>query len=61
MAGLQSIMKNLDSPVKELKALAAETVATVATFRRARKTVRQHGGIIKLVGKSTEKCRRRCT
>lgn len=39
----------LDSPDKELKSLAAETIANVAKFRRARRTVRQHGGIKKLV------------
>ena len=50
MGGLQSIVKILDSPDKDLKALAAETIANVARFRRARRTVRQHGGIKKLVG-----------
>lgn len=50
MGGLQSIVAILDSPVKELQALAAETVANVARFRRARRIVRQHGGIRKLVG-----------
>ncbi|KAL7373163.1 hypothetical protein ABVT39_000343 [Epinephelus coioides] len=49
MGGLQSIVKILDSPVKDLKALAAETIANVARFRRARRTVRQYGGIKKLV------------
>ena len=34
---------------KDLKCLAAETIANVAKFRRARRTVRQHGGIRKLV------------
>lgn len=59
MGGLQSIVAILDSPVKELKALAAETVANVAKFRRARRIVRQYGGIRKLVGatrKSTSIC-----
>lgn len=46
--GLQSIVKLLDS-VKELKALAAETIANVAKFRQARRIIRQHGGIVKLV------------
>ena len=55
MGGLQSIVRNLDSPVKDLKALAAETVANVARFRRARRTVRQYGGIKKLVSVNTEK------
>ncbi|KAG9282087.1 armadillo repeat-containing protein 4 isoform X1 [Astyanax mexicanus] len=39
----------LDSPDKELKCLAAETIANVAKFRRARRTVRQYGGIKRLV------------
>ena len=34
---------------EELKCLAAETIAHVAKFRRARRTVRQYGGIRKLV------------
>lgn len=51
MGGLQSIVKMLDSPVKDLKALAAETIANVAKFRRARRTVRQYGGIKKLVSR----------
>ena len=49
------MVKLLSSPGKgycnyeELKSLAAETIAHVAKFRRARRTVRQHGGIKKLV------------
>jgi hypothetical protein len=39
----------LDSPHKSLKCLAAETIANVAKFKRARRVVRQHGGITKLV------------
>lgn len=53
MGGLQSIVKILDSPVKDLKALAAETIANVARFCRARRNVRQYGGIKKLVSIST--------
>ncbi|MED6237192.1 hypothetical protein ATANTOWER_020529 [Ataeniobius toweri] len=49
MRGLQRMVNNLDSPVKELQALAAETIANVTKFHRARRTVRQHGGIRKLV------------
>lgn len=49
MGGLYSIVKILDSPVKDLKALAAETIANVAKFRRARRAVRHYGGIKKLV------------
>lgn len=36
---------------EELKCLAAETIAHVAKFRRARRTVRQYGGIRKLASK----------
>lgn len=43
------MVKILDSPDKDLKYLAAETIANVAKFRRARRTVRQHGGIKRLV------------
>ncbi|KFO84694.1 Armadillo repeat-containing protein 4, partial [Buceros rhinoceros silvestris] len=50
LEGLQIMVKILDSPDKDLKCLAAETIANVARFKRARRTVRQHGGIKKLVG-----------
>lgn len=43
------MVRILDSPDKDLKCLAAETIANVAKFRRARRTVRQHGGIKRLV------------
>ena len=49
LGGLQTMVKILRDPDKELKCLAAETIANVAKFRRARRTVRQHGGIKKLV------------
>ncbi|XP_014884566.1 armadillo repeat-containing protein 4 isoform X2 [Poecilia latipinna] len=49
MRGLQRMVNNLDIPVKELQALASETIAHVAKFRRARRIVRVHGGISKLV------------
>uniref|UniRef100_A0A3Q2CZ47 Outer dynein arm docking complex subunit 2 n=2 Tax=Cyprinodon variegatus TaxID=28743 RepID=A0A3Q2CZ47_CYPVA len=49
MRGLQRMVNNLDLPVKELQALAAETIKNVATSRRARRIVREHGGIGKLV------------
>ena len=52
LGGLQTMVKILRDPNKELKALAAETIANVAKFRRARRTVRQHGGIKKLVSQS---------
>ena len=43
------MVKILCEPDLELKCLAAETIANVARFRRARRTVRQHNGIKKLV------------
>lgn len=59
LGGLQSMVKILDSPVKDIKALAAETIANVAKFRRARRTIRQYGGIKRLVSHhSTRKLRR---
>jgi len=45
------MVKILDSPDKDLKCLAAETIANVARFKGARRTVRQHGGIKKLVSR----------
>lgn len=59
LCGLQSMVKSLDSLVKDLKALAAETIANVAKFRRARRTIRQYGGIMRLVSQSTVKLRRK--
>ena len=49
LGGLQTMVKILRDPDKDLKCLAAETIANVAKFRRARRTVRQHVGIKKLV------------
>lgn len=43
----------LDSTFKDLKALAAETIANVAKFRKARRAVRKYGGIKRLVSIST--------
>ncbi|NWW02482.1 ARMC4 protein, partial [Oreocharis arfaki] len=51
LGGLEIMVKILDSPDTDLKCLAAETIANVARFKRARKTVRQHGGIKKLVSR----------
>ncbi|NXE80267.1 ARMC4 protein, partial [Cochlearius cochlearius] len=51
LGGLQIMVKILDSPDKDLKCLAAETIANVARFKQARRTVRQHGGIKKLVSR----------
>lgn len=45
------MVKILDTPDRELKCLAAETIANVARFKRAQKTVRQHGGIKRLVSR----------
>lgn len=39
----------LRSPNRDLKCLSAEAIANVAKFARARRTVRQQGGIKKLV------------
>ncbi|KAJ0005398.1 hypothetical protein NQD34_015292, partial [Periophthalmus magnuspinnatus] len=49
MRGVQSLVPLLDIQVPELQALAAETLANVAKFRKARRTVRHCGGIGKLV------------
>ena len=48
-SGLQTMVKLLQGYNDELKCLAAETIANVAKLRRARRTVRQFGGIRKLV------------
>ncbi|NXX80639.1 ARMC4 protein, partial [Urocolius indicus] len=50
LEGLQIMVKILDYADKDLKCLAAETIANIAKFKRARRTVRQHGGIKRLVG-----------
>jgi hypothetical protein len=50
LGGLQTLVKILTEPDKDLKCLAAETIANVAKFKRARKVVRQNNGINKLVG-----------
>lgn len=47
--GLPMLVQILQSPNRELKCLAAETIANVAKFKRARRIVRHHGGIRKLV------------
>uniref|UniRef100_A0A3P9H9A3 Armadillo repeat containing 4 n=1 Tax=Oryzias latipes TaxID=8090 RepID=A0A3P9H9A3_ORYLA len=49
MLGVRSLVNNLDSEVTKVKAFAAETIANVANFPRARRTVRQSGGIEKLI------------
>lgn len=52
--GLETMVKILQSTDKQLKCLAAETIAHVAKFRRARRTVRKYGGITKLVRVSVD-------
>ena len=47
--GLPMLVQILSCPNRELKCLAAETIANVAKFRRARRIVRQNGGIKRLV------------
>lgn len=47
--GLPILVEILKSPNRGLKCLAAETIANVAKFHRARRIVRQNGGIRKLV------------
>jgi len=53
-SGLQTMVKLLQGYNDELKCLAAETIANVAKLRRARRTVRQFGGIRKLVSEKGE-------
>ena len=43
------LVRVLQSPNRELKCLAAETIANVAKFKRAQRIIRHHGGIRKLV------------
>lgn len=47
--GIPPMVDLLRSPNRDLKCLSAEAIANVAKFPRARRTVRQHGGIKKLV------------
>ena len=50
LGGLQTMVAILDNPNNnQLRCLAAETIANVARFKRSRRTVRQYGGIEKLV------------
>jgi armadillo repeat-containing protein 4 len=49
LGGLQTMVRILGEPDKELRCLAAETIANVAKFKRARKVVRQNNGIKRLV------------
>lgn len=47
--GLPILVEILQSPNRGLKCLAGETISNVAKFHRARRIVRQNGGIKKLV------------
>jgi hypothetical protein len=49
LGGLQTMVNILEEQDKDLKCLAAETIANVAKFKRARKVVRQNNGIKRLV------------
>ncbi len=49
LGGLQTMVSILTEQDKDLRCLAAETIAHVAKFKRARKVVRQHNGIKRLV------------
>ena len=52
LGGLQTMVSILGASSvtnQQLRCLSAETIANVARFRRARRTVRQYGGIEKLV------------
>ena len=49
LQGLPILVEILKSPNRGLKCLAGETIANVAKFHRARRIVRQNGGIKKLV------------
>ena len=55
-AGLPMLVQILTSPNRELKCLAAETIANVAKFKRARRIVRHNGGIRKLVSMHSVYC-----
>ena len=49
LGGLQAIVNLSKSPNKDLKCLAAETIANLANSGKARTAVRQYGGIKRLV------------
>ena len=48
-SGLPMLVQILQYPNRELKCLAAETIANVAKFKRSRRIVRQNDGIKRLV------------
>lgn len=49
MGGIELLIKILSEPDKELQLMAAETMANLARFRKARTIVRRNGGIPKLI------------
>ncbi|XP_003387718.1 PREDICTED: armadillo repeat-containing protein 4 [Amphimedon queenslandica] len=49
LKGLPHLVQILQSPIRELKCLAAETIANIAKFKRARKIVCINGGLHYLV------------
>ena len=49
LKGLPQLVSILSSTNRELKCLAAQTIANTAKFRRARRIVRNHGGLQYLV------------
>lgn len=49
MGGIELLIKILSDPDKELQLLAAESMANLAKFKKARTIVRKNGGIPKLV------------
>ena len=51
--GVPLMIQLLKSPNRELKCLAAETIANVANVPRARRKVRQNGGLQQLVSPYT--------
>ena len=63
--GVPLMIQLLKSPNRELKCLAAETIANVANVPRARRKVRQNGGLQQLVSPYTlihsVPCGRGCT
>ena len=65
VAGVPLMIQLLKSPNRELKCLAAETIANVANVSRARRKVRQNGGLQQLVSPyaliHSVPCGRACT
>jgi len=49
LGGLRTMVKILRDDNAELRCLSAETIANIARLRRARRAIRQHGGVKNLV------------